>query len=209
MLNKAVATREMPKSIIQCGAAVYTPDVAATPRMVQSGITILRNKFDELVDQASCWHRFDTGEFSPHKYMKLLIVDECDRLKPASLEYIRDLYDRSSLSILLIGSPGIERRLQRAAYGQLFSRFSLTYEIGPMTAKEIQTFIEAKWSALGLPMSADTAVSTAIARIGASNFRTMHRIFGEIERLQKLNCFQMITPEVVDAARRGLLLAGT
>ncbi len=40
LLNKAVAIREMPRSVIQYGAAVYTPDVAATPRMVQSGITL-------------------------------------------------------------------------------------------------------------------------------------------------------------------------
>jgi DNA transposition AAA+ family ATPase len=207
LLVKASATRAVPRSVVQCGAAIYTPDVAATPKMVQSGISLLRNKFDDLVDQAACWHRFDTGEFVPHKYLKLLIVDESDRLKPASLEYIRDLYDRTNLSILLIGSPGIERRLQRAAYGQLFSRFTLAYKIEPLTEKEAETFIALKWTTLGLPIKADGVVAAAISKLAGGNFRTLHRIFAELERLQKLNRFPMITPDVLDMARRGLLLA--
>ena len=206
LLPQSSATRKVPRSVIQSGAAIYTPDVAATPKMVQSGISLLRNRFEELVDQAACWHRFDTGEFAPHKYLKLLIVDESDRLKPASLEFIRDLYDRTNLSIVLIGSPGIERRLQRAAYGQLFSRFSLAYRIEPITEKEAETFIVLKWAALGLPLKADGVVAAAIAKLAAGNFRTLHRIFAELQRLQKLNRFQMITPDVLDAARKGLLL---
>lgn len=207
LLVQSSATRTVPRAVLHCGAAIYTPDVAATPKMVQSGISLLRNKFDDLVDQATCWHRFDAGEFAPHKHLKLLIVDESDRLKPASLEYIRELYDRTNLSILLIGSPGIERRLQRAAYGQLFSRFNLAYKIEPITEKEAETFIALKWAALRLPLKADGVVAAAISKLAAGNFRTLHRIFAELERLQKLNRFQMITPDVVDAARRGLLLA--
>lgn len=209
MLDKSATTLLIPKSVVQCGAAIYTPDVGATQKMVQSSIALLRNRFDEIVDRASCWHRFESGEFTPHKYLKLLIIDEADRLKPASLEYIRDLYDRTSLSIVLIGSPGIDKRLKRASLGQLHSRFTFAYEIQPLSIEEMRTFINVKWKELSLPLSADDAVSTAIMRIANGNFRALHRIFMEIKRLQKLNCLPIVTPDLIEVARQGLLLGGT
>ena len=59
---------------------------------------------------------------------------------------------------------------------------------------------------LNLPCKADDAVSTAIMRIANGNLRVLHRIFAEIKRLQKINCLPMITPDVVEVARNGLLL---
>src|ERR1700733_4553982 len=86
LLEQPAAARRFNTSIVQSTAAVYTPDVGVTLRMVQSDIALLRNRFDELVDQAASWHRFDTGSFYPHKYLKLLIIDEADRLKLGALE---------------------------------------------------------------------------------------------------------------------------
>jgi hypothetical protein len=206
LLERPAASRRFNASIVQSTAALYTPDVGATQRIVQSDITVLRNRFDELVDQAACWLRFDTGSFYPHKYLKLLIIDEADRLKLGSLEVIRDIYERTNLSILLIGSPGIDSRLKRAGYGQLHARFTLAYEIQPLTKAEMRLFISQKWQELSLPLQADDAVSTAIMRISNGNFRALHRIFGEIKRLQQLNCFPMVTPDLVEVARKDLLL---
>jgi DNA transposition AAA+ family ATPase len=206
LLDMPSGARKLPSSIIHCSAAVYTPEVGATPKMVQSGIAGLRNKFDELVDQAACWHGFDAGPYHPHKYLKLLIIDEADRLKHGALELVRDLYDRTPLSVLLIGSPGIDRRLKRSGYGQLHSRFSLAYEIQTLTKDEMRLFISLKWKELNLPLDADDAVSAAIMRIANGNFRVLHRIFAEIKRLQKLNCLPKVTPELVEVARTSLLL---
>lgn len=206
LLEKSAAARRLPPATVHCSAAVYTPDVGATPKQVQANIATLRNRFDEFVDQSVNWYCLDTGPFRPHKYLKLLIVDEADRLKLGALEVIRDLYDRTPLSVLLIGSPGIERRLRRSGYGQLHSRFSLAYEIQALTADEMRSFISQKWYETNLPCTADDAVSTAIMRLSNGNFRVLHRIFNEIKRLQKINCFQAITPDVVEVARKGLLL---
>jgi hypothetical protein len=73
----------------------------------------------------------------------------------------------------------------------------------------MQAFISRKWDELNLPCTADDAVSTAIMRISNGNLRVLHRIFYEIKRLQKINCFQTITPDVVEVARKGLLLGTT
>lgn len=130
-------------------------------------------------------------------------------MKLSELEVIRDLYDRTPLSIMLIGSPGIERRLRRSGYGQLHSRFTFGYEIQPLTNDEMRIFIARKWQELSLPCTVDDAVSTTLMRIANGNLRVLHRIFAEIKRLQKINCLPTITPELVEVARKGLLLGAT
>lgn len=206
LIDKSAASRHIPSSIIHCSAALYTPDVNVSPTKLKTSIRILRNRFDELVDQATCWHGLDTGPFYPHKFLKLLIIDEADRLKPQALEIVRELFEKTNLSIMLIGSPGIERRLRRSGYGQLHARFNLAHEVQPLSTNEMKLFISQKWLELKLPLTADDGVSGAIMRISNGNFRVLHRIFAEIERLQKLNCLSMITPDLVEVARKGLLL---
>ena len=85
----------------------------------------------------------------------------------------------------------------------------IQYEIQPLTSDEMRSFVTQKWYETNLPCSTDDAVSTAIMRISNGNLRVLHRIFNEIRRLQKINCFQPITPDVVEVARKGLLLGTT
>jgi len=209
LLGRPAAIRRIPASILGCTTALYTPNIRVTPKQLHSEIAILRNRFDELIEQASNWYPSETVVPFPQRYLRLLIIDEADRLKFASLEYLRDLYDRTNTSIILIGSPGIERRLKRTGYGQLHSRFNFVHEIKPINTAEMKLFIQQKWRELKLPLSADDAVSAAIMRVADGNFRRLHRIFGEIERLQQLNRLPQITISLIEAAREALLLGTT
>ena len=66
------------------------------------------------------------------------------------------------------------------------------------------------WAELGLTFSsaefADIAAAATIARITGGNFRLMQRLFAPIARVLEINAPQLITKEVVEAARESLVI---
>lgn len=203
LLEKPPAMRRVTPELLGCHTALYTPDVRVTPTRLQSGMALLRNQFEDVIDQATCWYSAKK-DAQPQKRLKLLIIDEADRLTIPCLELLRDIYDRGQISIILVGMVGIDKRLMRR--GQLHSRINFAYETGPLSTAEMRLFITIKWAELRLPLEADDVVSSMIMQISKGNLRILTRIFAEMARLQRLNCLPMITPDFVETARQGLLL---
>jgi DNA transposition AAA+ family ATPase len=191
-----------------CRSIVYTPPVGVTPRVLDTAVHVLRSRLSAAVKDA----RYPAGAWSsgPMKpeLTELILVDEADRLKMAALEQVRDLYDREHFGVVLIGMPGLEKRLAR--YPQLYSRIGFAHAYRPLSAEELWFILEHQWRQLGFTLSptdfTDTEAVAAIARITGGNFRLIQRLFTQIERLLEINRLRAVTKEVVEAARESLVI---
>ena len=83
---------------------------------------------------------------------ELLLVDEVDRLKMSGLEQLRAIFDGGGIGLVLIGMPGLERRLAR--YAQLYSRIGFVHEFRPLGAAEVRTLL-AGWRPPGVSLPED------------------------------------------------------
>ena len=141
-------------------------------------------------------------------HTELVLVDEADRLKMPGLEQVRDVYDRSNVGLVLIGMPGIERRLVR--YPQLYSRIGFVHHYRPLAAEELRFLLAHKWRQLGLTLApddyTDAEAVAAIARTTGGNFRLVQRLWSQVERILQINGLRTVTKEVVEAARDQLII---
>ena len=138
---------------------------------------------------------------------ELLLVDEADRLKMAGLEQLRAIFDGGGIGLVLIGMPGLERRLAR--YAQLYSRIGFVHEFRPLGAAEVRTLL-AGWRPPGVALPedllADAEGVAAIIRITGGNFRLLDRLLTQVGRILELNGLGAVTREVVEAAREVLVI---
>lgn len=194
-----------------CHSVVYTPGVAATPREIEQALRGLCAGLDYLVECArhAAAHGDDgTYPLPDGTATDLILVDEADRLKPQGLEQLRDVYDRAGVGVVLIGMPGLERRLAR--YPQLYSRVGFVHHYRALGAEELRFLLAHKWHQLGLTLApddyTDAEAVAAIARITGGNFRLVQRLWSQIERLLQINGLRTVTKEVVEAAREQLII---
>jgi transposase-like protein len=184
---------------------LYTPGVVNTPRTIERDVGGLWRAVVGLARRAAR----QTNEEREIRPPDLVIVDEADRLKTAGLEQLRDLYDRRDIGLVLIGMPGLQKRLAR--YAQLYSRVGFVHQFQPLSGREFQNVVERQWVQLGLDSALadalDVDVLNTIARITGGNFRLIQRLFAQIERVLTINQLAAVTVEVVDAAREGLVVS--
>ena len=139
----------------------------------------------------------------------LLVIDEADRLKMAGLEQVRDIFDRGGIGLVLIGMPGIEKRLAR--YPQFYSRIGFVHEFRSLGlgAKEVHELLGQRWTPPGVHLPRhqfDPETVAAIIRITGGNFRLLNRLLTQIERILEINALQQVTKAAVEAARESLVI---
>ncbi len=186
---------------------LYTPPVANNPRQIAKDVRQLR---DEGRYRGRVERTREEGKlvWPPPDRTELLIIDEADRLRMAGLEQLRDIYDRGGMGLVLIGMPGLEKRLAR--YPQLYSRVGFVHGFRALSAAEMHFILTVKWAELGWTLRVDnftdTEAEAAIIRITGGNFRLLQRLWTQIERILQINEMQVVTAEVVEAARESLVI---
>ena len=207
LLRDYMGALERPPEAGACRTLFYTPLVGTTPRRLADDLHQLSQTFNAVVQDAL--HPNGGGPPLPERSRtELVLVDEADRLKVQALEQLRDLYDRSHFGLVLIGMPGIETRLAR--YAQLYSRVGFVHQFRPLSAEEVTFILTRQWEQLGLRLSpddfTDAETLAAVIRITGGNFRLLHRLLTQVERILAINELRTVTKEVVEAAREGLVI---
>jgi DNA transposition AAA+ family ATPase len=146
-----------------------------------------------------------------HRLVEMVIVDETERMSTTAIELIRDIFDRTGIGVILIGMPGMEKRLSR--YPQLYSRVGFAHHYRPLQGDELTFVLTRHWRRLGLALDdadfTDAQAVASIARITGGNFRLLNRLFVQIGRILKINGLSVITDDVVAAARSTLVIGAT
>jgi DNA transposition AAA+ family ATPase len=197
----------VPVELAECRSLFYTPPITNTPRAIRTsiddGLFLLRG----LVGKAqSAKHKDSTPTYNT--VCELLIVDEADRLTTQSLEELRDHYDKSGAALILVGMPGLEKRLSR--YPQLYSRVGFAHAFRPLSQDESRFVLEQHWTRWGATPRddefADQEAIAAIISVTAGNFRLIDRLMAQVRRIRTLNQLSTVTREVVEAARDCLVI---
>jgi len=200
----------VPARVLQARTALWTPTVTASARQIDQALPRACQQISYAVDyhQHGKVDPFVHTESGASRLTELLIVDEADRLRATGLEQVRDYYDRHQMGVILIGMPGIEKRLAR--YPQLYSRIGFAHEYRPLTADELTVVLTRRWHADALGVDRDefteTVAIATIARITGGNFRLVDRLLTQIQRIREINQLDNVTQEVVEAAREALLI---
>ncbi|MFF3437587.1 AAA family ATPase [Streptosporangium sp. NPDC002721] len=197
----------LPPQALAVRTAMYTAPVVASLRQISSELRGISSQLSSAIEGHLFPDRY-TSTYTPYAYTDLVIVDEADRLKTTALEVVRDHYDQADLGMILIGMPGLEKRLAR--YPQLYSRIGFVHEYRPLSPDELTFVLRHHHNRIGLPLSAsdftDTEALAAIHRITLGNFRLVHRLFAQITRILEINGLRTITKEVVETARESLVI---
>jgi hypothetical protein len=110
--------------------------------------------------------------------------------------------------LVLIGMPGLEKRLAR--YAQFYSRVGFVHHYRTLSADAMRLVVAYAWQQLGLTLVPDdfndAEAMVAIIRITGGNLRLVQRLLSQIECVLPINRLQAVTPEVVEAARQSLVI---
>ena len=89
----------------------HTPAVVGTLRNLRETLDKHMVRVEMCIDDHL--HRHLKGcrivEYQP--LVEMLIFDEAERLSMTALEFIRNMFDRMGVGVILIGMPGMEKRL--------------------------------------------------------------------------------------------------
>jgi DNA transposition AAA+ family ATPase len=151
--------------------------------------------------------RYQAKERAVSDPTTLILVDEADPLQMNSLEQMRSIFDEGTAGMVLIGMPGIEKRVAR--FPQFYSRIGFVHEFRPLDGEQIQALLESRWAPAGVKLPDEQLLPDVIAsliRMTGGNFRLLARLLTQIERVLTVNDLNLVSTAVVEAARDSLVI---
>ena len=190
-----------------CRTVFYTAPVTSNPRTIEAEVRRLIYELKYTVED-SLSKRDAKKLLDANSLNELMIVDEADRLKLQGLEQLRDHFDRYSMGLILMGMPGLEKRLAR--YPQLYSRVGFVHEFKPLSKEEVSFILENRWKDFGLDFDlndfTDNEALAAVVRITQGNLRLIHRLLAQAQRIMEINSLKFLSMEVLETARDSLVI---
>ncbi len=189
----------------------YTPSVSETLRDMRNNLGGLISQAEHSIDDHINFDKEFRRVSKHNKNIEMVIFDESERLSMNTIEFVRDMFDRKGIGVLLVGMTSMEKRLSR--FPQFYSRVGFAHHYRPLTGDELTFVLTRHWRSLGINLDnadfTDTQAVASIARLTGGNFRLLHRLFTQIDRIMKINELTLITDEVVEAARSALVIGVT
>ncbi len=196
-------------SMSRLHSVLYTPSILATPRDIVHQIRHAQREFSLLKERFLYPDEIPIAVREENRnFAELVIIDEAERLKPQSFELIRELYDADGTTFIFIGMPGMEKIIAR--FPQLYSRVGFVHQFKNLGKQEVEFIISKHFSKFGTKISEEDfgdqeAISTII-RMTNGNFRLINRLLKQSSRIMQVNCMTALTTEILEAARKCLLI---
>jgi DNA transposition AAA+ family ATPase len=195
-----------PSIVRKFDTVFYTAQVINSAKSVNKGINIARTGLWFSI--SSSYRGKKNAPELPNDFTRLIIVDEADRLKLPALEQLRSIFDEEGIALILIGMPGIQKRLSR--FPQLYSRVGFVHEFKMLSRDEVIFLLDQYLANRGDTFDpkdfTDSEALSAIIRITQGNFRLVNRLLLQIKRILEINGLTVVSKEVVEAARNNLVI---
>src|SRR5262249_17938566 len=132
--------KELPKFPMKnLNTIVYTPSHLKPPKDTLREINLFQREFGLLKERGLYGSEIPLEAREQH-YAKVIIIDEAERLKPETFEFIREIYDSERANFIFIGMPGIEKTMSR--FPQLYSRIGFVHQFKNMGNQELKFILE-------------------------------------------------------------------
>jgi DNA transposition AAA+ family ATPase len=192
-----------PVRLLNCHTAYWDAEINCSLRNLRSSLRLLRNKFDAVVKDSLYWHEPERWRQPPRNdFMELLIVNNAHRLSFLCLEALNDFRKKYNLGAVLLGAPGFNRKVR--LYDLVGSDVALYHEYSKPRSEELRQILELRWQNSAVKIE-DMAI-TVIEEASSLNIQKALHIQSEIERFRGIDSISIISPAVVQAAGRSLLL---
>jgi replication-associated recombination protein RarA len=179
-------------------AAFYMPPATISPKRLEQDIALLRWEVQSLCDAGSSGQAMAlplSGFIRPDQ-LELLIIDEVNRLDSDELEVLRDVFERGQMGMVLIGRPGIDRKVR--AVPPLAGRVGMRYVFEGLQEQEVLQLLQQYVQGRAVEMT--PLVASAIIERAKGSFQKVRLLLLQIEYLLGINELSEVTMGVVDLA---------